>query len=72
MRHLDDGALRRLYDEPGALAAADQAHLAACARCRDTYAHVAADARAAASLLAATATPPARVDTDVALRHVRR
>lgn len=69
MRHLDDGAIRRLYDEPEAVAAADRAHLAACARCQRTYALVAAYARAASGLLAAPAT---RVDPVPALHTIRQ
>ncbi len=72
MRHLDDGTLRRLYDEPGAVAAADRGHLAACRRCQATYALVADDARAAASLLTAPAAPAARVDPVPALHTVRQ
>ncbi len=73
MRHLNDGALRRLYDEPEAVAPADRAHAAACRRCQDAYARVASDARAAAGLFAAASTTPgARVDPAIALRQVRR
>jgi hypothetical protein len=72
MRHLDDGALRRLYDEPEAVATADRAHAAACRRCQDSYARVVADAQAAASLFTAATTPGARVDPALALRQVRR
>ncbi len=72
MRHLDDGTLRRLYDQPEALAAADRAHLAACARCQDAHALVTADAHAAAGLLAPLALPAARVDHVAALREIRQ
>jgi len=72
MRHLDDGALRRLYDEPEAVAPADRAHAAACRRCQDSYARVASDAQATAGLFAATSTPGVRVDPTLALRQVRR
>jgi len=72
MRHLDDGTLRRLYDQPEALAAADRAHLAACARCQDAYVIVAADARAAAAVLALPALPTARVDHGAALQEIRQ
>ncbi len=72
MRHLDDGALRRLYDEPEAVAPADRAHAAACRRCQDTYARVVADAQATASLFATATTPGGRADPAIALRQVRR
>ncbi len=73
MRHLDDGALRRLYDEPEAVAPVDRTHAAACRRCQDAYARVAFDAQATAGLFAA-ASPMlgARVDPAIALRQVRR
>ncbi len=72
MRHLDDGALRRLYDEPEAVALADRTHAAACRRCQDSYARVVADAQAAAGLFTAATAPGARVDPALALRQVRR
>jgi len=73
MRHLNDGALRRLYDEPEAVAPADRAHAAACRRCQDAYARVASDAQATAGLFAAASpTLGARVDPAIALRQVRR
>jgi hypothetical protein len=52
MRHLSDGALRRLYDEPAAIPAAARRHYATCARCRGRSDTIVADARAAATLLA--------------------
>jgi hypothetical protein len=72
MRHLDDGALRRLYDEPEAVAPADRAHAAACRRCQDEYARVASDAQATACLFATSTTLSARVDPALALQQVRR
>jgi hypothetical protein len=52
MHHLDDGALRRLYDEPAAIPAAARRHYATCVRCQGRFDTIAADARAAATLLA--------------------
>lgn len=69
MRHLDDGTLRRLYDEPQAVSSAERAHYAACGRCQQTYAAIAADARTVADLLA---VPNARVNPAPALHEIRR
>jgi hypothetical protein len=66
--HLDDGVLRRLYDEPAALPQ-DRAHLVACAECKVRFAAIQADARHAASLFAVTpARPP---NATAALARVR-
>jgi hypothetical protein len=51
VRHLSDGTLRRIYDEPLALTAADQAHFDACAQCKDAFGVIANDARATTALL---------------------
>ena len=37
MRHLSDGALRRLHDEPLAISAADKQHYEGCPRCQGRY-----------------------------------
>jgi hypothetical protein len=68
MRHLDDGALRRLYDDPLAVGEPDRAHFAACDECSRRFDAVAADARRAAALLA---VPEATVDSDAALARLR-
>ena len=52
MRHLGEGALRRMQDEPLALAAVDQAHFDGCPDCKLRAERVAAQARAAGVLLA--------------------
>ena len=52
MRHLSEGALRRIQDEPLALAAVDQAHFDQCPDCKLRSERVAAQARAAGALLA--------------------
>jgi hypothetical protein len=51
VRHLNDGTLRRIYDEPLALAAAEQAHFDACADCKTAFGAIANTARAATALL---------------------
>jgi surface antigen len=66
--HLDDGALRRLVDDPYAVPQAARQHHARCAACQSRYLAVAADAGAAAALLEAE---PASVDVPAALRRVR-
>jgi hypothetical protein len=43
--------LRRIYDEPLALTAADQAHFDECARCKAAFGAIANNARAATALL---------------------
>ena len=58
MRHLADGALRRLLDEPQAVPAADRQHLEACTPCRLRCQRIAADAQAAQGLLAVPAPAP--------------
>ncbi len=52
MRHLSEGALRRMYDEPLAMAAADQSHYDTCPACKAAFERVANDARASTTLLA--------------------
>ena len=51
MRHLNDGTLRRIYDEPLALTAADQAHFDACPDCKPRFDAIANEARATTALL---------------------
>ncbi len=56
MRHLDDGALRRLLDEPSAVSSKVTSHYTSCAVCRQraqTLASDAADVRAALEVPAA-------------------
>jgi hypothetical protein len=66
--HLDDGVLRRIYDEPAAITAAEQAHLAGCAECRARFADLQADAQFAATLFAAPVRP---ANITAALARVR-
>jgi len=58
VRHLSDGTLRRIYDEPLALTAADQAHLDGCADCKARFGAIANDARATMALLSVPAFEP--------------
>jgi hypothetical protein len=66
VRHLNDGALRRLYDEPLALEEETRAHYNDCAECQARFGAVADDARQTAALLA---VPGATVDAEAALRQ---
>lgn len=51
MRHIPDGALRRLVDEPFAVPDGDAAHVEACARCASRRSQVASDAAVVTALL---------------------
>ncbi|HEV8063381.1 MAG TPA: hypothetical protein VGP46_01060, partial [Acidimicrobiales bacterium] len=51
MRHVPDGTIRRLVDEPFAVSDEDAAHVAGCSRCRSHRAAVEQDAGLAAALL---------------------
>jgi hypothetical protein len=66
--HLNDGTLRRIFDDPDARTGADAAHLDGCAECKARLAEVSADARSIATLLA---VPDARVDVAMAFDRVR-
>jgi hypothetical protein len=68
VRHLNDGALRRLYDEPLALEDGARAHYKSCAECQARFGAIAGDARHAASLLA---VPGATVDAEAALSRLK-
>jgi len=68
MRHLGDGELRRLIDEPLAAAEADRLHLEGCDGCRSRHELLAGEAAAASALLAVPAHEP---DTAAALNRVR-
>lgn len=69
MRHVTDGALRRLHDEPLAVPDADRQHLDACGRCRADSGTIAENAALADRLLAA---PPPVTDADVAWARLQR
>jgi hypothetical protein len=68
MRHLGEGALRRLIDEPLAATEADRGHLESCADCRTQSERLAGVASLSSSLLAVTEFEP---DTAGALTRVR-
>lgn len=59
MRHVPDGQLRRLVDEPFAVPDGAAAHLSRCRRCTRRSEEVARDAAAAAPLFARLGSPPA-------------
>ena len=81
MRHLNDGTLRRILDEPLAMTAADQAHFDGCPECKSRVNAIANDARATATLLTVTGFDPdpgaafasvqARIKRDEAARPPR-
>jgi hypothetical protein len=81
VRHLTDGTLRRIVDEPLALTAADQAHFDGCAPCKTRFEEIAGGVRATQALLslpsfqpqpaAALASTRARIRTDEAARPPR-
>ncbi|MDQ6789042.1 MAG: hypothetical protein M3075_00005, partial [Candidatus Dormibacteraeota bacterium] len=68
MRHLNDGALRRLYDEPLALDEQTRAHYNNCSECQSRFRAIADDARQAYAVMA---VPGATVDAEAALRRVK-
>jgi hypothetical protein len=70
VRHLSDGTLRRIYDEPLALTSLDQAHFDGCTECKARFESIANGARATATLLSVPGFTP---ESNAALRsvHVR-
>ncbi|TMF57207.1 MAG: hypothetical protein E6I16_13185 [Chloroflexi bacterium] len=68
MRHLSDGILRRIYDEPLALTASDQAHYDTCADCETRFQAIANTARATSALLDLPAFTPEPVGAFRVLR----
>jgi hypothetical protein len=67
VRHLSDGTLRRIYDEPLALTSLDQAHFDSCSDCKARFESIANAARATAALLSVPGFTP---EAAVALRSV--
>ena len=65
MRHVLDGTLRRLIDEPFAIADRDIRHVEGCARCTARLERFIGDAAAAERIF----DVPVLVDTDIALSH---
>src|SRR5438309_594771 len=68
VRHLSDGTLRRIYDEPLALTAADQAHFDECVECKPRFDSIANDAGATTGLLRLPAFEPQTLAALVAMR----
>jgi hypothetical protein len=68
VRHLNDGTLRRIYDEPLALTALDQAHFDGCLECKARFQSVANTARATTALLGVPGFTP---EPAAALKSVR-
>ncbi len=69
MRHIPDGVLRRLDDEPLAVPDRVTDHLAGCGPCRTRRAEIAADTQLAAQLFSVPHPVP---DTDIAWSRLRR
>lgn len=69
MRHLSEGTLRRIYDEPLALAAAEQSHYEDCAVCKARFETAARLSRSTAALLA---LPAFEVEARPALARLNR
>jgi len=69
MRHVSDGVLRRLQEEPYAVPDAAGRHLETCGRCRASSGQIAENAALASRLLA---VPPAAEDTDAAWARLQR
>jgi hypothetical protein len=69
MRHVPDGVLRRLIDEPLAVPDDARRHVAGCARCRTSSAAVAADATTASRLLPA---PQPNINVSLAWAQMQR
>lgn len=69
MRHLSEGSLRWMLDDPLSLAGEDRAHLRECRRCRDAAARVIGDARRAAAVF--EAEQPAPADPAAVLRALQ-
>src|SRR5437879_632598 len=69
MRHVDDGTLRRMVDEPFSVREAERMHVAECEACRRRLAAAGEDARATGQMFA-TATPA--FSTSMGLARIRR
>ena len=73
MRHLSDGTLRRIYDEPLALSAAEQEHFDGCSECKARFDGIAGAARSIGSMLPAPVVEPASAAAFASLQHrIRR
>lgn len=70
MKHLSEGTLRRMLDQPQSFPEAERAHLESCARCRTTAAAVVGDAGRAAVLMEGAGRVSA--NSEAALADLRR
>ena len=68
MRHIPDGTLRRLVDEPFAVPDGDAAHAVACPRCAKRQAQIAQDAATVTGLLVRPQSVP---DLDIAWNRLQ-
>jgi len=69
VRHLDEGTLRRLLDEPFAVPMTDRLHVECCPKCKERFETVAADARAVSALFGDASVGEVEVQS---LGNVRR
>jgi hypothetical protein len=69
MRHLNQGTLRRMQDEPLSTTGGEKDHYASCADCRQRAMAIATEAKGAAMLMA---VPDLEVETQAALTRLRR
>ncbi|HEX4622235.1 MAG TPA: hypothetical protein VH208_11770, partial [Myxococcaceae bacterium] len=69
MRHLSEGTLRRMQDEPLSTTGSEKDHYASCAECRQRAMTIATEAERASMLLA---VPVVGVETQAALAQLRR
>jgi hypothetical protein len=70
MRHLTDGTLRRMVDEPLAISARVRDHYSACPRCRSKFEEIDSNARETARLLSTSSD--VQVDPRPALSQLHR
>ena len=68
MRHLSEGVLRRMYDDPDAMGVDERSHFATCPGCQDRFQRVSDDAR---QVRAAFDVSPAPTDPHHALATVQ-
>jgi hypothetical protein len=71
VRHLSEGALRRLHDDRFAVSNSERDHLGGCDRCQKRAEQVAADATYAESMFTSPAAPPASDEHALALLRQR-
>ena len=68
MRHLSEGVLRRMYDDPDAMGVEERSHFATCPGCQDRFQGVSDDAR---QVRAAFDVGPAPTDPHHAFAQVQ-